>query len=149
MHYIYFPLICQWTAMLSMSWPLWTALQWTWVNVSSWVMVFSGYMPGSGMAGSFGSSSFNFFFSFFLHKLDYFNLFFNWRKITLHCHVGFCCVCVCVCVLSHFSRVWLLAAPCSLPSSSVYGVLQARILKWVAMAFSKGSSPARDQTHVS
>ena len=34
----------------------------TGVNVSSSVMAFSGYMPRSGMAGSFGSSSFNFFF---------------------------------------------------------------------------------------
>ena len=30
------------------------------------------------------------------------------------------------------------------PSSSVHGVLQARILKWVAISFSKGSSPPKD-----
>ena len=29
----------------------------------------------------------------------------------------------------------------SLPDSSVYGILQARILEWVAMASSKGFSP--------
>ena len=29
---------------------------------------------------------------------------------------------------------------CSLPGSPVYGILQARILKWVAMSFSRGSS---------
>ena len=29
---------------------------------------------------------------------------------------------------------------CSLPGSSVYGILQARIPEWVAMLFSKGSS---------
>ena len=28
---------------------------------------------------------------------------------------------------------------CSLPSSSVYGILQERILEWVAMASSRGS----------
>ena len=28
----------------------------------------------------------------------------------------------------------------SLPGSSVHGILQARILEWVAMPFSKGSS---------
>ena len=29
---------------------------------------------------------------------------------------------------------------CSLPGSSVHGALQARILEWVAMTFSRGSS---------
>ena len=35
---------------------------------------------------------------------------------------------------------------CSLPGSSVHGILQARILEWVAMPFSRGSSQPRDQT---
>ena len=38
---------------------------------------------------------------------------------------------------------------CSLPSSSVHGILQARILQWVAILFSRGSSWSRDQTQVS
>ena len=38
---------------------------------------------------------------------------------------------------------------CSLLGSSVHGVFQARILEWVAMPFSKGSSWPRDQTEVS
>ena len=38
---------------------------------------------------------------------------------------------------------------CSLPSSSVHGILQARILEWVAIPFFSGSSPARDRTLVS
>ena len=38
---------------------------------------------------------------------------------------------------------------CSLPGSSVHGILQARILKWVAISYSKGSSQPRDQTRVS
>ena len=45
------------------------------------------------------------------------------------------CVCVCVCVL--------LAQSCpalSPPGSSVPGILQARILEWVAIPFSRGSS---------
>ena len=37
----------------------------------------------------------------------------------------------------------------SLPGSSVHGILQARILKWVAMPSSRGSSWPRDQIHVS
>ena len=38
---------------------------------------------------------------------------------------------------------------CSPPGSSVHGILQARILAWVAMPFSRRSSRPRDQTHVS
>ena len=38
---------------------------------------------------------------------------------------------------------------CSLPGSSVHGILQAGILEWVAISFSKGSSWPRDQTWVS
>ena len=38
---------------------------------------------------------------------------------------------------------------CSPPSSSVHGILQARILEWVAISFSRGSSRPRDQTQVS
>ena len=35
------------------------------------------------------------------------------------------------------------------PGSSVHGILQARILGWIAMPFSRGSSQCRDQTHSS
>ena len=38
---------------------------------------------------------------------------------------------------------------CSPPGSSVHGILQARILEWVAISFSRGSSSPRDQTQVS
>ena len=38
---------------------------------------------------------------------------------------------------------------CRPPSFSVHGILQARILEWVAMPSSKVSSQPRDQTHVS
>ena len=38
---------------------------------------------------------------------------------------------------------------CSLPASSLHGVLQARILEWVAISFSRGSSWLRDQTRAS
>ena len=37
----------------------------------------------------------------------------------------------------------------SLPGSSVHGILQARILEWVAIPFSEGSSRSRDQAQVS
>ena len=35
---------------------------------------------------------------------------------------------------------------CSLPGSSVHSVFQARILEWVTIPFSRGSSQPRDQT---
>ena len=37
---------------------------------------------------------------------------------------------------------------CSPPSSSVHGIPQARMVEWVAMSFSRGSSWPRDWTHV-
>ena len=38
---------------------------------------------------------------------------------------------------------------CSLPGFSIHGILQARILEWVTISFSRGSSQPRDQTRVS
>ena len=38
---------------------------------------------------------------------------------------------------------------CSPPGSFVHGILQARILEWVAISFSRGSFQPRDQTQVS
>jgi len=38
---------------------------------------------------------------------------------------------------------------CSPPGSSVHGILQARILEWVAISSSGGSSPPRDWTCIS
>ena len=52
------------------------------------------------------------------------------------------CVHAC-CMLSHFSRVQLIATlwtVCSLSGSSVHGDSPARILEWVAMPSSRGSS---------
>ena len=43
------------------------------------------------------------------------------------------------------SRVW----PFATSWTAVHGILQARILKWVAIPFSRGSSQPRDQTQVS
>ena len=38
---------------------------------------------------------------------------------------------------------------CSLPGSSLHGILQPRVLEWVAISFSTGSSQPRVQTRVS
>ena len=75
------------------------------------------------------------------------------------CHVCLCvCVCVeidryrfikCVHIYNHFLDTHLRAqlcptlcnpVDCSLPNSSVRGILQARILEWIAISFSRGSS---------
>ena len=49
------------------------------------------------------------------------------------------------------SHVLTLCDPmdCSLPGSSIHGIFQARVLEWVAISFSRGSSQPRDQTQVS
>ena len=84
-------------------------------------------------------------------------LFFNFRK--RHCvsdtgRMIFSCLsdtCLfCMCAQSAQSCPTLCdPMDCSLPGSSVYGIFQARILKWIAIVFSRGSSQPRDQTHVS
>ena len=38
---------------------------------------------------------------------------------------------------------------CSLPGSSVHGIVQTRILEWVTFPFSRGSSQPQNQTQVS
>ena len=55
-----------------------------------------------------------------------------------------------VCVLVAQSCLTLCdSMDCSPPGSSVHGISQARILEWVAISFSKGSSQPTDQTCVS
>ena len=62
----------------------------------------------------------------------------------------------------HFIVIWIVkvkvtqscltfcdSMDCSMPGSSVHGVLQARTLEWVAIPFFRGSSQPRDQTLVS
>ena len=85
--------------------------------------------------------------------------------LCVHLLVDTCCLCarcrytalmcahVCVCM-----RVCSVAQSCltlfdprdySPPGSSVHGILQARILEWVVISFSRGSSWPRDRTWVS
>ena len=48
-------------------------------------------------------------------------------------------------VSNSFATPWTVARQ----ASFVHGILQARVLEWVAIPFSRGSSLPRDQTHVS
>ena len=68
-------------------------------------------------------------------------------------------LCICLCVYTHACVCVLVAQSClilcdpmdycSLPGSSVHGILQARILEWVAVHSSRGSCEPRDRTQVS
>ena len=62
-------------------------------------------------------------------------------------YLFYCCCCYC---LGPDSCPTLCdPMDCSLPGSSVHGISQARILEWVAISFSMGSSLPRDQTPIS
>ena len=55
------------------------------------------------------------------------------------------------CVCWSLSHVWLFVTPWTAAhqASSIHGILQARILEWVATSFSRGSSWPRNLTWVS
>ena len=55
----------------------------------------------------------------------------------------------CACVQSLQARLTLWSMDCSLPGSPIHGILQARILEWVAVPSSRGSSRHKDGTCVS
>ena len=103
---------------------------------------------------------FSFVELFFLSFL--FSFIFYWHVIALHCSGSFCCrtsesamVCVCMCVCVHVhvhaQLCPTLCSPmdCSPQDSSVHRISQARILDWVAISYTKGSSQHRDWTCVS
>ena len=50
----------------------------------------------------------------------------------------------CVCLVAQSCLTLCDPMDYSLPGSSVHGILQARILQWVAISFSRGSSQPRD-----
>ena len=56
-----------------------------------------------------------------------------------------------VCMCQSFSHIQLFVTPMdyNLPGSSVRGILQARILEWIVIPFSRVSSQPRDRTQVS
>ena len=73
---------------------------------------------------------------------------------SVHCRLWNVTHCGCVCAKSLQSCLALSdPVDCNLPGSSVQGILQAKILEWVSMPSSRGSSRGssrpRDQTHIS
>ena len=63
-----------------------------------------------------------------------------------HCrHMLYCLRCISKMKVKSLSRVRLCnPMDCSLPGSSVRGIFQARVLEWVAISFSRGSSQPRE-----
>ena len=75
------------------------------------------------------------------------------------------CVCVCIhiyacihiCVYTYMHACMCVQScstlcdpmDCNQPTSTVHGISQSRILEWVAISYSRGSSQLRDQTHLS
>ena len=55
----------------------------------------------------------------------------------------------CACLAAQSCPILCDPMDCSLQGSSVHGILQARILEWVVISFSRGSSRPRDCTQVS
>ena len=58
-------------------------------------------------------------------------------------------VCLCVCLGAQLCPTLCNSMDCSPPDSSVHWILQAKILEWVAIPFSKESSQPRDRTYIS
>ena len=55
----------------------------------------------------------------------------------------------CCCLVAKSCLTLCNPMDCSPPGSSVHGISQARVLVWVAISFSRGSSQPRDRTQVS
>ena len=66
------------------------------------------------------------------------------QVLRSHLYLTTMYMCVCLCACMH-----ALCLDCSLPSFSFHGIFQARILEWVVISFSRGSSPPGDLTRVS
>ena len=104
------------------------------VHVSFQMIVFSGYMPKSGIAESYGNSVFGFLRNrhAVLHtgctSLHYHQ---QCRKIPFSLHPP--------------HRLYAVDSV----NDTVHGILHGRILEWGAISFSRGSSQPRDQTLVS
>ena len=70
---------------------------------------------------------------------------FNFSSLSLFpMRVGILCVCVLVTQVAQLCPALCDTINCSLPGSSVHGILQARILEWVATPFSRWSFRPRD-----
>ena len=73
-----------------------------------------------------------------------------WQWEMARGSVRMVCLCMCVCVLvAPLCPTPCDSVDCSLPGSSVCGILQARISEWVTIPFARVSSQSRNWTWVS
>ena len=62
-------------------------------------------------------------------------------EAVIRCIYGMCvCARVCVCVCAQSCPALCNPINCSSPSSSVYGIFQARMLEWIVISSCKGSN---------
>ena len=71
-----------------------------------------------------------------------------WEFIELPGFENFVCVYMCV-LVAQLCLILCHPINCSPPDFSVHGILQARILEWIAILLSRGTSQPRDWTLVS
>ena len=107
---------------------------WVWVNSGSWC-----WTGRPGMLQFMG-----------LKKSDM-TEWLNWSELIYMQDVSYNCSCNCewVSEVAHSCPTLCEPMNCSLPVFSIHGIFQARVLKWVAISFSRRSSQPRDWTWVS
>ena len=114
---------------------------WNPTALVGWTVVVTG-----SLTHLFGFSSFPVLFFLDPHPI-----------LTSWDHFRITCLCPCsgsapvhaVCLVTQSCPTPCDPVDCSPPGSSVRGILQAAMLEWVAIPFSRGSSQPRDQTCVS
>ena len=73
----------------------------------------------------------------------------RWEKTEEPLSESYVYICYMLCLVTQSCPTCCDPMDCSLPGSSVHGIPQARILEWIPMISSRGSSQPRDQTQVS
>ena len=100
-------------------------------NYRTWKFILNQYCCSSTVTAE---SYFVFIFGHFLWQLN------TIVPVCLH---------ACVCSVAQLCLTLCNPVDCSPPGSSVHGTLRARIMEWVAISFSRGSSRPRDGTCIS
>ena len=111
----------------------------------SFVSVFSASHPQHTARQQTQPQKFTKLFYLFLFFVQQ-NLLVDVANNLIHAKFNFVCVCV---LVAQSCPTLCDPMDCSPPGSSVHGVLQARILGWVAIPVSKGSSPLGHRVWVS
>ena len=89
-----------------------------------------------------------FFFRFFFH-IGYYRVLSRVPCAIQQVLVDYLLYIQCVFLITQLCLTLCDPMDCSLPGSSLHGILEARILKWVAISSCRGSSPPSGQTCVS